>query len=362
MRYAKLTVMWLALFSAALPAVAMSTPDSVLVRGDATVADRTDAMRAAALPGAFADALRRLTPEEAPETRIDAAGLVVADEALLKRFEYAQVTRPTASGIPSIKLVLSAFFDAASARDVLVRAGLPVWPRGGVMPTFWLIEDNGGDRRLLDLEHEAGLAGFRERLVHRGVNASAATNDLSDWQMAETLTTETVDSTIVAAAVRTGAGPAVLAWARGSEDGVAIDWRVADGDEVSRFGSSAADLDAALVAGIPRLVGVLAESQAVRPDAVAEQARDFDRGAGEYVVWLENLHRAGVYAEAVSLLQAQKMVAGLTPEQAAGDRVRLRLTLNAPLTQLIALLAADGRLVLSATAPGDADLSLRWQN
>jgi hypothetical protein len=332
------------------------------VAGETVVPDRTDAARAAALPAALADALRRLSPDAEAADRIDAAAVLTNDSLLLQRFEYQQVMRPTASGIPSIKLMLRAWFHAAPARAVLVRAGVPVWRGGEVAPTLWLVDESDDGLRLLEQRADPALTTFADALTRRGVRVLWAPNDLDDWRMAEALTSDNAASSLADAASRVSADPAVLAWIRHDEEGVSVDWFVRGGASENRLSSSGVDLASALDGGIPRLLALLAEESAVAPGAVTASAREIDRGAGDYVMWLENLGRAGAYAEAISLIQGQAIVGSVTPEQASADRVRLRVRLTEPLAQLLALLAADGRLTLSTTPPGDADLTLRWND
>lgn len=336
--------------------------DEKVVLGEAVVPDRSDSARSAALPTALANALRRLTPADNPTAKIDTAAVLAENETLLQRFDYAQVTRPTTSGIPSIKLMLRARFHAAPVRELLVRAGLPVWRGGEVAPTFWLIDESDDGRRLLEKRGESALQGFDEALAARGVRMLWSMNDLSDWQMVESLTRDDAPRALAEAAERSGADPAVLTLIRQSEEGTDIDWFMRAGEVDHRFSSSGADRDTALSAAVSRLIDVLAQSHAVRPDTVGSEVSAVDRGPGEYVIWLENLTRAGVYAEAVGLLQGQSIVASLTPEQATADRVRLRVRITAPLTQLLALLAADGRLILSSAPVDGADLTLRWRD
>lgn len=332
------------------------------VPGEAVVADRTAAVRAQALPRALADALQRLSPRENPGEGLDLAGAASEEGTLLQRFEYAQVTRPTPSGIPSIRLMLRAHFDAVAARTLLVQAGVPVWRGGDVRPTVWRIdEDAQGARRLVEGSGELAFEDAWQALARRGVLPRWPGNDLADWRMAEELTAENAGLALAEAAQRSLAETALLAWSRPVADGVQVTWRVVDGSGSERsFESGGPDLATAASEGVPRLVAVLGEIAAVQPQASAAVAPDLDRGPGDYVVWIENLEAAGDYSTLVALLSAQPPVAAVLPEQAAGQRVRLRLTLREPLGRLLALLAADGRLERVAEVPGDADLTLRW--
>jgi hypothetical protein len=329
--------------------------------GEAAVPDRSAASRAQALPAVLADALQRLTPFDDPASKVDLDTALAEGSTLLQRFEYAQVTKPTASGIPSIKLMLRAWFDPVPARNLLVQAGVPVWPGGALAPSAWLVEGAGEDLRLLEGGREPRLEDFRTALARRGVQPLWAVNDLEDWQMSRALAPATAAATLAEAATRTASSLALLAWVTALEEGSRVDWFLHGGSGQRQFTSSGVDLAAALADGEPRLVALLGELAAVQPGAAAASGREIDRGAGDYVVWLENLGQAGDYADAVALLQAQPPVSAVLPEQAAGDRVRLRISLTAPLGQLLALLAADGRLELQAAPPGDADLSLRWR-
>lgn len=356
----RLLFCWLFVFALALPAQA----EEALVLGEAVVPDRGNAARAVALPAALLDALAQLTPEAELGANESLAAALAGAEDLLHRFDYQQVTRPTASGIPSIKLMLRAWFRAAAARELLVRAGLPVWRGGRMEMTLWPVAEGADGRRLLDGATEPALQPFAQALSRRGVTLLWPLNDLDDWRMAESLTPDGIAEALAGAAARSATDVAALVLVRSGEEGVGIDWYVHDADaaEPARFSSSGADLAEALTAGQPRLVALLGERHAAQPRAVAAAVGEIERGPGEYVIWLENLQRADAYAAANGLLAGLSVVDVVTPEQASGDRVRVRVRLNAPLGQLLALLAADGRLAPSDAPPGDADLSLRWQD
>ncbi len=336
------------------------------VQGTVVVPDRGAGARNEAMPAALAAALQRLSPEPNAGERIDTAAALSADETLLQRFEYQQVTRPTASGIPSIRLLLHAWFRAVPARELLVRAGLPVWRGGRAAPTLWLIDETEEfGRRLYGAEAEA-VAGLLEWLEPRGVRVLWPMNDLHDLRMVDALDEGGIAQALADAAQRSAADPPLLAWVRYGSDGAGIDWHL--GSEFGaehppvHFTSSGAGLAEALVSAAPRLISVLADRYSVRPAALAATGGEVDRGPGEYRLWLENLRRAGAYAEATTLLAGQPVVSAMTPEHADGDRVRVRVQISAPLGQLLALLAADGRLLPVSTPPGDADLSLRWRD
>lgn len=332
-----------------------------VVMGEVAVANRNDSTRAAALPDVLAEALRRLTPEAEPQSKLDLAAALDADPLLLQRFEYEQVIRPTTSGIPSIKLMLRGWFHAPQARSLLVRAGVPVWPGGGVQATLWLVDDSTGQRHLLDDREQELLAGLRASLGGRGIRVLPALNDLEDWRMAESLSEEGTAESLAMAALRTGAEPAVLAWLGSTEAGLSARWFVHVAGRDHRFETAGTDAAEAIAAGAPALLELLASQLAVRPESVIQANAGLDRGAGAYSIWLTGLDRAGSYVQALELLRAQPVVTGVSPEQADGDRVRVRVQVSAPLGQLLALLAADGRLRVLAGRSDDADVSLHWQ-
>lgn len=357
------------LFTAALCLVAVhgacawaQGDDEAVVVGEAVVPDRSDATRTARMPSVLADALLRLSPDAEAAGAIDTAAALAADEQLLQRFEYEQVVRPTASGIPSIRLMLRGWFRVAPAQALLVRSGAPVWRGGRVAPMFWLVEDTADGRRLLDGEADERARAFAEALVARGVRPAWSVNDLQDWRMAEQLDREHAPELLQGAAARAVSDLAVLAWIRAGEEGTGVEWFIHGNDLATPFASAGADVAEALVAGVPRLLAVLAEHAAVQPAALTGTVGTLDRGPGEYVVWIENLARAGAYSAATALLQAQPAVTSMVPEQASDDRIRVRIGISTPLASLLSLLAADGRLLLSSDPPGDADFTLRWQD
>lgn len=331
------------------------------IQGSAVVADRGAAARPEGLARALADALQRLTPDPERIAELDLAPLL-ADEMVLQRYSYEQVSRPTASGIPSIRLLLHGWFDAVALRGFLVRAGLPVWRGGGVRAVLWLVLDDEAGRRLLDTARDPLAAELLARLAARGVQAAGPLGDLEDLRLVDAVAGDGLAEALAAAGGRYPGGPVVLAWIRPDAEGAAVDWHVASDAGVERFASGGPGAAIALADGAPRLVGVLAGSHAVRAAQVLAAAREVERGPGDYVVWIEGLERAGAWAAASALLSAQSMVAGLVPEVAAAERARVRLTLTAPLGDLLSLLAADGRLQAVDGPAADADLRLRWQD
>jgi hypothetical protein len=351
----------LALFLLCASVLTVQAQTADVVMGEVAVANRSDATRAAALPQVFAEAIRRLTPETAPQDRVDLAAALEADPLVLQRFEYEQVIRATARGIPSIKLMLRAWFNVPKARSLLVNAGVPVWPGGGVGATLWLVDDSSDQRRLVDGNEPGLLDGLGKALGVQGVRVMPALNDLEDWRMVDALSEDGVAEALPVAALRTGAEPAVLAWLRAADTGLVAQWYVHAAGRDHRFTSEGEDIAGTLAAGAPTLLELFAAALAVRPESVIESSADVDRGAGDYVIWLTGLDRAGSYVQALELLRAQPMVTGVSPEQADGTRVRVRAQVSAPLGQLLALLAADGRLRVLADKPEDADLSLQWQ-
>lgn len=359
-----------------------------LVTGTAAVADRSNAARAAAVPAALADALRRLTPETDPAANTHVQELL-ADrdtELWLQRFEYQQRIRPTASGVPSIRLMLHGWFHAAPLRELLLDAGVPVWRGGRAEATFWLVAEGDGvdgaigvagtdiaphqpqhvtvdadnaapgdavadtSRILLDAS-SADTGALVETLAGQGISAHWAMNDLDDWRMAQTLSAQTLADELAAAAARSAASVPVLVWLRGSAPQINARWHLLEGGAVTTFDSQGSDIATALAAGADDLVAVLARSQTVTAAAVPQAAAAQDHGPGEYSIWLAGLSRAESYANALAVLSAQSPVLSVAPEQASGDRVRVRIQIDQPLGRLLALLAVDGRLRLETPEP-----------
>src|SRR5690606_34829388 len=150
-----------------LPSVHAQEPD--LVMGEVAVANRSEAVRVQSLPQVLAEAARRLTPDAAPQERVDLAAALEADPLLLHRFEYEQVIRPTSSGIPSIRLMLRGWFHVPRLRSLLVAHGIPVWPGGRVEGTLWLVEEGSEGRGLVDGSQPGLLDSLQAALHPRGV-------------------------------------------------------------------------------------------------------------------------------------------------------------------------------------------------
>lgn len=376
-------------------AVAPSWAESGLVTGAAAVADRSNAARAAAMPALLADALRRLTPDADPAASSRLHQLLAGRETelWLQRFEYQQRIRPTASGVPSIRLMLHGWFHAAPLRELLLDAGLPVWRGGRAEVTFWLVADPGlaaglasgsalpadapptfeaGDdgRIAVDVGNEAAqtdagrvlldagrvdTADLVQALAAQGVASRWAMNDLDDWRMIRELAPPTLADELAAAALRSAAAVPVLVHLQGGAPQVGARWHLLQGGAVTGFDSTGADIASALAAGAGELVQRLAHSQAVTAAETPDLAAAFDHGPGEYSIWLSGLSRAGSFANALAVLSAQSPVLSVAPEQASGDRVRVRVQLDQPLGRLLALLAVDGRLRLDADALAGGD-------
>ncbi|MBX3724722.1 MAG: DUF2066 domain-containing protein [Xanthomonadales bacterium] len=348
-----------ALLSLAFQALASPPPDTV--QASTVVADRSAAARSEGVGRALADALQRLTPSPERIVELDLTPLL-ADDMVLQRFSYEQVSRPTASGIPSIRLLLHAWFDTAALRGFLVRTGLPVWRGGQVRPVLWLAMDDEAGPRLVDAGRDPVAAELLTRLAARGVVPVAPLGDLEDLRLIEALAGDGLEDALRGARRRYPDGPLVLAWIRPDLDGGSVDWWVVDLADTERFASSGPSPAIALAEGGARLVGVLAGQHAVRASDVLPLAREVERGPGDYVIWIEGLERAGAWAAANALLSSQTMVAGVFPEVAAAERARVRVTLDTPLADLLSLLVADGRLRVIEGPVADADLRLRWQD
>lgn len=387
---------WLLLAALAVGPVQAATD---LVTGAAPVADRSNAARAAALPAVLADALRRLTPDADPAANPDvAARLAESDQTMwLQRFEYQQRIRPTASGVPSIRLMLHGWFHAAPLRELLLDAGVPVWRGGGVDPLFWFLADpgNGVDagvdtgadaaariaaatadrddaqadpppatatgtgadpaRGALLLDADAvGASALAEALAGHGITPHWAMNDLEDWRMAGTLTPGNVADGLAAAAARYGTSVPVLVWFHEQPPQVVARWHLLANAGVDTFESRGSDRTAALTAGSGDLLAALARTHTVRAGTPAPGVAAHERGPGDYSIWLAGLSRSGSYANALAVLSAQSPVVSVAPEQASGDRVRVRVHIDQPLSRLLALLEVDGRLRLEEAAPEPA--------
>lgn len=347
------------LISLGLQAAASPPPDSV--QASTVVADRGAAARTEGIGQALAIALQRLTPSPERIAGLDLAPLL-ADDLVLQRFSYEQVSRPTASGIPSIRLMLHAWFDTSALRGFLVRSGLPVWRGGQVRPVLWLALDGDAGRRLLDAGRDPVAAELLTRLAARGVLPVAPLGDLEDLRLVEAVAGDGFEQALAGARDRYPDEPLVFAWIRPDPEGGSVDWWLLDGSVPERFASSGPSEAIALADGAARLVGLLAGRHAVSAGDVLPRAREIERGPGEYVIWIEGLERAGAWAAAQALLASQPMVAGVLPEVAAAERARVRVTLEAPLAELLSLLAADGRLRMVDGPVADADLRLRWQD
>ena len=100
----------------------MLAQEASLYEGEAPVADQSVAQREAALPGALAQVLVKVTGDSGADTDPAYAGVLSGAAGMMQQYRYRQDV-VTADGVPQLKLTLIARFNAKAVEGVVTRAG-----------------------------------------------------------------------------------------------------------------------------------------------------------------------------------------------------------------------------------------------
>ena len=317
-----------------------------LYTGEVPVPDQSDEQRAVALRNAMAQVVVKLTGDRAAAAAEGAAKLIESAERYVQQYTYRQEVA-NVDGQPLLRLSLVASFDRAALDRVLRDRGLRVWTPASRPPLVtWLALDEGSGPRLLDNTDPAARA-MQQVAEQRGISLVWPRLDTAD--QAQTTAQIVWDGDVVtlsADAARYQTDSVLIGQLRRVGDAWSARWTVAVGGQAQPVWESRdADLAAALIGGAE---GAVDRSRGRTAAAVEE------RRITQAKIWVSGLSSAQSYARLFETLGGNELVREFQPEQARGDGVLLRVTLNLALDRWLAYLPPDGVLrVVNASPPVD---------
>ena len=315
-----------------------------LYAGEVSVVDQSDEQRAEGLKNALSQVLVKLTGDKNVLANESVAKAVAGAERYVQRYQYRQDVIDE-NGQPQIRLTLIAHFDRGPVDRLVRDRGLKVWGTEARPPVLvWLALDAGNGPRLL-ADPTAELKDFMRGAQQRGLGVVVPT--MSDPAQSE-LAAQTIWSGdtvgLVAAASRYQTDQVLVGQLRRVGEEWTAHWTLLQGGQAAaNWDASDVNLAALLSAGAE----VAADRIGGRGAAIPEERR-----ISTARVWVSGLNSAQDYARLIDKLVHNEWVREVQAEQARGDGVLLRLTLNLALDRWLTYLPADGALrVVSAQPP-----------
>lgn len=347
-RYARLfallfTVASLSLFGGTVRAQSASAN---LYAGEVPVPDQSDEQRAIALKSALAQVVVKLTGDRDAVNGEAVAKLVESAERYVQQYTYRQEVA-NVDGQPVLRLSLVASFDRAALDRVLRDRGLRVWTPAARAPVVtWLSVDDGNGPRLLDNADPAARA-MQQVAEQRGITLVWPRVDTPDQaQTTAQIVWEGDVMTLSADAARYQTDTVLIGQLRRVGDAWTARWTLALGGQAQPVWETRdADLATVLSGGAEGAV----DRTRGRSSAAAEERRITNAK-----IWVSGLQSAQDYARLFEALAGNDLVREFQPEQARGDGLLVKLTLNLALDRWLAYLPPDGVLrVVNAAPPID---------
>lgn len=303
-----------ALCVAALAATAVVAPriaraEVNLYQATVPVSGSSEAARSAG----FSEALRSVAVRASGS--LGAASNAAVRQAAANPSRYVQQYSTTGQG-------LMVGFDREAVDDLLLRAGLPLWPAERPVTLVLLATDTTGARALMDgepapervaLDAAAESRGIELLWPHTRIDILAARDRAASGALRE-----------LALAAGGSQAQAVLI---GVPGGAGVEWQLFHD------------------AGTRSDVGSAGEGAHIAADAFAARyATPATRSLSRIEVWVGNVPDLRAYAGLLDYLGSLSMVSELRVEQARRDAVRLGLTMRGDSELLSRIGALDGRL------------------
>ncbi|MBL8300193.1 MAG: DUF2066 domain-containing protein [Rhodanobacteraceae bacterium] len=317
-----------------------------LYAGEVPVPDQSDEQRVIALKSALAQVVVKLSGDRDAASSEAIAKLIESAERYVQQYSYRQDVA-NVDGQPLLRLSLVASFDKAALDRVLRERGLRVWTPAARAPVVtWLALDDGNGPRLLDASDPAGRA-MQQAAEQRGVSLVWPRLDTPDQaQTTAQIVWEGDVTTLSADAARYQTDTVLIGQLRRVGDAWSARWTLALGGQAQPVWETRdADLVATLSGGAE---GAIDRTRG-RSSAAAEERR-----ITPAKVWISGLSSAQDYARLFETLGSNELVREFRPEQARGDGLLIKLTLNLALDRWLAYLPPDGALrVVNAAPPID---------
>lgn len=334
-------------FSLLLVSSLATAQDGALYEGEAPVDNQSEELRLAALPGALAQVLVKVTGDADAATDPVFAGALNGASRMMQQYRYRQDV-VTSSGVPQLKLFLIARFNRASVENLVTRSGRTVWPSPRPRPLLWLAIDDGRGARLVGEQQAGAVASLTRRAGERGLTFAFPKGDLQDQTLGgpQAVWREDVEA-VRSAAARYGNTPLLMGRLLRGDGGWTAHWRLLDGTtELGRWSAVDANAAVVLAAGADGAASALAQNYS---------SRILSGPPGNYDIVIAGLSAAGDYGRALQYLEKLPIVRKVEVSEAVDDRVMLRLALRTGIDGLRRLVEGGGVLLppaeVSETVP-----------
>jgi hypothetical protein len=325
-----------------LVAVAPPLAAQSLYAGEAPVIDQSDEQRTIAMSAALAQVVVKLTGDANVVSREAVAKALTEAERYVQRYSYRQDV-VTDNGQPVARLALVAQFDRGAIDRLLRDFGLKSF--SGARPpvlTFLVAEDGGEPRLILDA-NKPEAAALLANAQQRGLNL-VLPNLGEDQAVIGAQTAWSGDvASLLPLAAKLQTNLVLIGQLRRLGEQWSAHWTLSDGNAPQSWDAPIGDLSSVLAAGSSGL----AERVVGRYNSAG-----LERRITNTVVWISGLSSAEDYARALGALSHDQLVREVQPQQARGDGMLVKLTLNVALEPWLANLAADNPLrAVSARPP-----------
>ncbi|UXI69437.1 DUF2066 domain-containing protein [Tahibacter amnicola] len=344
MRYARLFARLAAVLLALASGLAMAqSPALSLYAGEVPVPDQSDEQRVEALRNALAQVVVKLTGDKSVLANESVAKAVADAERYVQRYQYQQEV-VTEGDQPVARLSLIATFDRAAVDRLVRERGLRVWAPAARAPLLaWVAIDDGAGPRLL-AGGDAGAQSMQHSAQMRGLGLAWPARGDADW---EALALQSVWSGDLAAlsadAARYQTDSLFVAQLRRIGDSWSGRWTLVQGGQVvGTWDTKDGDMAGLLAAAVDEAANRIGTRSAQVPE---------ERRITSARVWISGIASASDYARVFDVLGHNNLVRDFTPEQARGDGVLMKLTLNLALDRWLAYLPPEGDLRLVNAAP-----------
>lgn len=327
----------LSLLAIASPLAAQS-----LYTGEGPVTDQSDEQRTMAMGAALAQVVVKLTGDANVVNREAVAKALTEADHYVQRYSYRQDV-VTDAGQPVARLTLVAQFDRGAIDRLLRDFGLKSFSGARPPVLTFLVTDDGGEPRLIVDASKPEAAALLVSAQQRGINLVLPS--LSEDQAvigAQTAWSGDVAS-LQPLAAKLQTNLVLIGQLRRLGEQWSARWTLSDGSTPQSWDAPIGDLASVLAAGS----GGLAERVVGRYNASG-----LERKITNAVVWISGVTTAEDYARALGALTHDQLVREAQPQQARGDGMLVKLTLNVALEPWLANLAADNPLrAVSARPP-----------
>lgn len=311
------------------------------------IADRSERTLAEARVAGLAEVIVKLTGDRRSLEQEQVKAALDQAEAYLVQYSYED-------GEDS-ELLLRLEYDGGALRQLLTRAGQPLWTANRPIVLAWLVYNDGQRRVFASADGSPVLRSeLRREFTRRGLPLQQPLYDLADRaSLSPGAAWRQSSAALTSASARYGdvellAGR-VARLANGSWIG---DWQILDGGRwVSRpvsarthaeFVSAGADLAAATLSARYAVVGG-------------------EGGDLRYRVSVAGVDSFAEFSAVRALLEGLEGVQRVQPETVEPQRVVLRLESGADLAQLARIIELDPRFIRERMLPSDGALDYRWE-